>query len=396
MSLARALRERLHAQKNLAVVLGMAVLVGTGERMAERFLPLYLVALGGGAIAIGLLNGLDNLLGALYAFPGGYLSDRLGTKRALMVFNLVAMFGFAIVIVFPAWQAVLVGACFFISWTAISQPATLSLIAQVLPSNRQTMGVSFHSLFRRIPKALGPLLGGWLIAIRGEVQGVRIAFAIALALSVVSLVLQQKYVDDLRPIGAKPQANPWRVLRAMGPSLRRLLVADILIRFCEQIPYAFVVIWAVQHVGVSPAEFGLLSAFEMAVAMVVYLPVAYFADRSAKKPFVLTTFVFFAAFPLLLLFTHSRAMLWVAFLIRGLKEFGDPTRKALILELCPAESRASSFGSYYLCRDVVVSVAAFGGAFLWQISPQLNFVVALAFGVVGLLYFAAWGRDLRP
>jgi MFS family permease len=373
----------------------MAVLVGTGERMAERFLPLYLVVLGGGALSVGLLNALDNLLGALYAFPGGYLSDRIGTKRALLIFNLIAMFGFSIVIVFPAWQAVLVGACFFISWTAISQPTTLSLIAQVLPSNRQTMGVSLHSLVRRVPKALGPLLGGWLIATRGEVEGVRVAFVIALLLSAVSLVLQQFYLDDDRPVVRRAQANPWRALRAMSPALRRLLVADILIRFCEQIPYAFVVLWAVQIVGISPAQFGVLSAVEMFVAMLVYIPVAYFADRSTKKPFVVTTFVFFTLFPLLLLIADSHAMLWVAFLVRGLKEFGEPTRKSLILELCPQDSRASSFGAYYLSRDVVVSVAAFGGALLWQIAPQLNFLVAFARGLAGTLYFARWGRDLR-
>jgi MFS family permease len=373
----------------------MAVLVGTGERMAERFLPLYLVVLGGGALSVGLLNALDNLLGALYAFPGGYLSDRIGTKRALLIFNLIAMFGFSIVIVFPAWQAVLVGACFFISWTAISQPTTLSLIAQVLPSNRQTMGVSLHSLVRRVPKALGPLLGGWLIATRGEVEGVRVAFVIALLLSAVSLVLQQFYLDDDRPVVRRAQANPWRALRAMSPALRRLLVADILIRFCEQIPYAFVVLWAVQIVGISPAQFGVLSAVEMVVAMLVYIPVAYFADRSTKKPFVVTTFVFFTLFPLLLLIADSHAMLWVAFLVRGLKEFGEPTRKSLILELCPQDSRASSFGAYYLSRDVVVSVAAFGGALLWQIAPQLNFLVAFARGLAGTLYFARWGRDLR-
>ena len=72
----------------------MVVLVGMGENMAERFLPIYLMALGGGFISVGFLNGMDNLLGALYSFPGGYLADRLGTKRALLVFNLIAMAGF--------------------------------------------------------------------------------------------------------------------------------------------------------------------------------------------------------------------------------------------------------------------------------------------------------------
>ena len=92
----------------------MVILVGMGERMAERFLPIYLIAIGGSVLSIGLLNGLDNLLSALYAYPGGYLSDRIGTKRALLFFNIFAMLGYLIVIFVPSWQAVLVGAVFFL------------------------------------------------------------------------------------------------------------------------------------------------------------------------------------------------------------------------------------------------------------------------------------------
>ena len=88
----------LGLQRSTVGVLAMVVLVGMGERMAERFLPIYILALGGGAMAIGLLQAMDNLLSALYSFPGGYLSDRIGTRRSLLVFNLVAMAGFTLVI----------------------------------------------------------------------------------------------------------------------------------------------------------------------------------------------------------------------------------------------------------------------------------------------------------
>ncbi len=80
-------------QRSTVGVLGMVILVGMGEHMAERFLPIYMMALGGGVLSIGLLQAMDNLLSALYSFPGGYLSDRIGTKRSLLVFNLVAMAG---------------------------------------------------------------------------------------------------------------------------------------------------------------------------------------------------------------------------------------------------------------------------------------------------------------
>ena len=174
----------------------MVVLVGMGERMAERFLPIYLMALGGGILSIGVLNAMDNLLSALYSFPGGYLSDRVGTKRSLLIFNLVAMAGFGVVILVPAWQAVLAGAVLFISWSAISLPATMSLIFKVLPQNKRTMGVSMHSLVRRIPMALGPILGGIFISIWGERDGVRFAFVAATAMAVVALVLQQRLIED--------------------------------------------------------------------------------------------------------------------------------------------------------------------------------------------------------
>lgn len=392
----------LGLQRSTIGMLGMVILVGMGERMAERFLPIYLMALGGGALSVGLLNGLDNLLSALYSYPGGYLSDRIGTKRALLVFNLIAMCGFMIVILVPAWQAVLIGAVLFLSWSAISLPATMSLIFRVLPTNKRTMGVSMHSLVRRIPMALGPILGGVCIGIWGERGGVRMAFVFALILAVVAVALQQKLIEESKSDrftgrrDSTPEKNPLKLLGRMQPPLKRLLVADILIRFCEQIPYAFVVVWCMKTIAhpVTAVQFGLLTTIEMVTAVLVYIPVAYLADKSTKKPFVIITFTFFTFFPLVLLFCRSFEWLIPAFVLRGLKEFGEPTRKALIMDLAPDDCKAGMFGLYYLIRDVVVSIAAFGGAFLWLINPVTNFLVAFAFGVVGTLTFAMKGSDL--
>lgn len=394
----------LGLQQSTVGVLAMVVLVGMGERMAERFLPIYMMALGGGALAVGLLQALDNLLSALYSFPGGYLADRIGTKKSLLVFNILAMAGFALVILIPIWQAVLVGAVLFISWSAISLPATMSLIYKVLPPNKRTMGASMHSLVRRIPMALGPLVGGLFIGLWGERDGVRLAFVGALTMAALALVLQQRMIEDDTPQPAsstdtctlKPEKNPWKLLRMMNPAMKGLLATDILVRFCEQIPYAFVVIWCMKVIErpVSAFRFGLLTTIEMATAVLIYIPVAYLADRGTKKPFVLITFAFFTLFPLVLLTSRSMEMLVAAFILRGLKEFGEPTRKALIMDLSPDSCKAGMFGLYYLIRDVVVAWAALAGAFLWQISPETNLLTAFVFGILGTVGFAIFGRDL--
>jgi len=390
-----AIVDFLGLKRKMIALLSMVVLVGLGEKMAERFLPLYLIALGGGVLSIGLLNGMDNLLSALYSYPGGYASDRLGYKRALILFNLLAMFGYLIVIIFPYWQALIVGAIFFLSWTAISLPATMDLVADALPKNKRTMGVSMHSLVRRIPMALGPVLGGVMIGLFGEKDGIRLAFVLALILGGVSLVLQQAMIKDSEKRVRQAEGNPLRAMRSMSSALRNLLTSDILVRFCEQVPYAFVVVWCVKENGITALQFGILTTIEMVTAMLVYIPVAYLADKTTKKPFVVITFGFFTLFPLVLLFSRSFWPMALAFVIRGLKEFGEPTRKALIMDLAPEGKKAGTFGVYYLMRDVVVSFAAFGGAILWSSSAATNFLTAFGFGLLGTLYFALFGKDLQ-
>jgi hypothetical protein len=64
------------------------------------------------------------------------------------------------------------------------------------------------------------------------------------------------------------------------------------------------------------------------------------------------------------------------------------------MDLAPEGRKAAMFGLYYLMRDIIVSIAAFGGAFLWLISPQINFLTAFAFGVIGTVSFALTGSNL--
>lgn len=388
----KAIANFLGLNKTMLTMLIMVIFLGLGEHMAERFLPLYIVALGGSSIFVSFLNGMDNLLSALYSFPGGYLSDKIGYKKSLIVFTIMAMIGYLIVIIFPGWKAVLVGAVLFISWSAISLPAIMSLISKSVRKEKQTIGVSLHSLVRRIPMGLGPILGGAIIGVYGKIIGVKIALTCSFILALISIFFIKKYMAEDPEIKGKALSIR-ESFSGINSDLRVLLVSDILIRFAEQIPYAFVVIWVVDNLNFSALQFGVLTGIEMLTAMVVYIPIAYLADKYGKKPFIVITFGFFTIFPLLIYYSRTLEMLVIAFIVRGLKEFGEPARKSLILDLAPIDKKASTFGTYYLIRDVVVSMAAFSAGFLWNISPKVNFMTAFAFGLVGTLFFLLFGKE---
>ena len=211
-------------------------------------------------------------------------------------------------LVWQHWLALVLGAFLFLAWSALSLPATFAIIASSLDKRQHTMGVGVQSMVRRVPMMVGPLVGGWLITQYGWEQGVRFALIGCIGLSVSTAVflwfMAEREVDAATK-NVSSGVSFLGVVRSFSPTLRELLVIDILIRFCERLPYAFVILWAMNHGGVSARDYGWLVAIEMVTAMVCYIPVAHLADKHGQRPFVLATFFFFTLFPLTLLWAHS-------------------------------------------------------------------------------------------
>lgn len=384
----RRIAEFFGLKRNLVVLLIATFVIGAGEELWMRFLPKYLQALGATVFVIGLFDALRNFLGAIYAYPGGVLVDRWGHRHAFVAFNIFSIAGYLLVLLVPHWSAVIAGMFLFLSWTCFSLPASFSLIGASLAANRHATGIGVQAVIKRIPIMIAPFLGGMLIDRFGIVTGVRIALAISIGLSVVTIFVQRQLRDaPTHTVDTRDRWSFWRSLREFNAPMRRLLLSDILVRFCERIPFAWVVIYAMDNLGLSAKEFGVLTTVEMIAATVCIIPASHFADKYGREPFVIATFIFFTLFPLVLLYSSTFSMLLLAFTIRGFKEFGDAARKALIIGCCDAQRRGQMVGAYYLIRDLLVSGAALLGAALWKFGPQVNFISATAIGALGTIFY---------
>ncbi|HYY35397.1 MAG TPA: MFS transporter [Candidatus Binatia bacterium] len=390
-------------KRNLVVLLIAIFVIGGGEELWMRFVPKYLQALGATVFVIGLYDALRTLLGAIYAYPGGLLVDLWGHRRGFIIFNVVSIVGYAVVLLVPHWGAVIAGMFLFLSWTCFSLPATFSLVGATLEANRHSMGVGVQAVIKRLPIMIAPIFGGMLIDRFGIIGGVRIAVIISIFLSTITIFVQRQLREE--PNGRARVATPtapqserwnfWRSLREFNAPMRRLLLSDILIRFCERIPYAWVVIFAMDYVGMSGEQVGVLTTIEMLAATVCIIPASHFADKYGREPFVIVTFIMFTLFPISLLVSRSFSALVVAFAIRGLKEFGDTSRKALIIGYTDPERRGQMIGTYYLVRDLIVSAGAILGAYLWKLGPRLNFLGAAALGTAGTIFYVKTVRQSR-
>jgi MFS family permease len=148
------------------------------------------------------------------------------------------------------------------------------------------------------------------------------------------------------------------------------------------------ILYVTNVLGFSVARFGALVAIQMVTAILVYVPASKIADRIGRKPFVIATFLSFALFPLAVMLASSFTLLVLAFVVGGLREIGEPARKAMIVDFAKETTRARSVGLYYLVRSLSITPAAAIGGLLWKITPQAPFVVAGIIGFIGTLVFA--------
>ena len=402
-----------------------------GFQMTGRYMPRYVSVLGAGSVAIGLYGSFGNLISAVYPYPGGAFSDRVGSRVALTAFGLASTVGFLIwlfagafgVLALPGFAVgpfvvdplslpvgIFLGLLFAQAWKSFGLGATFAIVKQSVPPGRLATGFASTETFRRTAFFLGPLFAAAVLAVFAFETGFRVVLAVAAVFAAVATVAQHVRYDASEDSLGKSFEGVATVvsdLRAMPAALRPLLVGDTLVRFANGMVYVFFVIVVVEFLGVgarlpfvgslSPdAFFGVLLAVEMAVALVTMVPVAKLARRVGLKPVVGLGFAVYAAFPVLLINAPDSALvLTLLFAFSGLRFAGLPAHKALIVG--PAEENAGGrvVGSYYLLRNAVTIPSAAVGGWLYANDPETAFLVATAVGLVGTGYFLVFGREFE-
>ncbi len=380
------LADVLGLELNIVAVSVAMFLMGLGENLWRRFLPKYLEVLGAPVTAIGLFGTTQDFLDGVYQYPGGWLADRFGRRRALLLFVALTIAGYALFAAAPTWLFVFAGLVFVMAWTSMASPTLFAVVGDALPSEKRTMGFTVQAVLRRVPIAVAPTLGGLAIAAYGVRSGVRLGLVISIVLATVTLAVAARV--QVPVLADEAPSNVRSVWRALPVPLRWLLTSDVFIRTCEGMVDVFLVLYAINVVGVSAPQFGVLVAVQMTTSILSYLPAARLADRTGRKPFVIATFVAFSLFPLAIVVSESFGWLVLAFIVGGLRELGEPARKALIVDLARPNLRARSIGLYYLVRSIAIAPAAFVGGLLWKVAPALPFYVATAIGLIGTAAFA--------
>ena len=375
----------LSLERNVSLASAAVFILGLGEELWKKFLPKYLETLGATTGIIGLFGTAEDFLDAVYQYPGGWMADRFGRRRAFLIFIALALAGYVIYLLSPSWPFVFLGLALVMAWQSMASPAIFAVIGDALPRERRAMGFTLQSILKRVPIVIAPVAGGVLISSLGVIKGIHIALLITIGLALITIILVSRINITVNALHTTGILGVWQTFHT---ALKRLLVSDVIIRTCEGMTGVITILYVtnVQHFTVK--QYGTLVAIQMITSILVYIPAGKIADRVGRKPFVIATFVSFALFPLAIIAASSFALLALAFVIGGLREIGEPARKAMIVDFAQDNVRARSVGLYYLVRSLSITPAAAIGGLLWSIAPQVPFIIAGIIGLIGAVVFA--------
>ena len=398
----------LALNRTVGLVLLAVLLFGLGQQLWQPFVPLYLQArtkdlaetarevrfIEPAALwLVGLYACVFNLFEAFCSFSGSHVTTRLGDRGALLFFGALTIVGYLMFLLVPGAVAAVVAVLLILAWEPLSVPVTFTTVGATVAKEKQGMAFALQSIQKRLPKILGPLIAGFVLdalirrygADDGTILGMRWLVGAALALAIGMLWAQWRWLPSRKdpPVGV-----PWReVYRRMPPRLRRLLLAEIFTRWCDWLTKELIVLYLVVMRDVSVRDVGLLMALNHFTALITYLPIGRMTQSVGLQPFIGWSFVFFAVFPLLLFLPNE--WLALAFIVYGLREIGEPARKALITSNLPEETRAQGVGMYWGLRSLAIAGAPLAGVGLWLLGDaELLLFAALGFGIVGAaLYY---------
>ena len=252
-------------------------------------LPLFARELGAGAPLIGLVVGASTLTGIVVKLPAGGWSDIVG-RRALLVagavvfavmpFTYLAVSGLGLLIALRVVHG---------SATAIFGPVASASLSDVAPAHRRATWLSTYSTIQGAGQAVGPVVAGYLIAIRRF----DLAFLLAgmIALSVPFIVWRWPATGGRRETGRRPSLSQFADGVSEVVRERRVLIASV----AQAAQFllngslnAFLPLYAIEVIGMTPTDVGWLFATQTVTTLATRPLIGVISDRVDRRGVILT------------------------------------------------------------------------------------------------------------
>ncbi|KPV65371.1 MAG: Multidrug resistance protein MdtG [Candidatus Bathyarchaeota archaeon BA1] len=326
---------------------------------------------------------------ALVQFPGGYLADRYGRRKLIVTMT----FGFAashvLYALAPTWHFIMAGAVLY-SLCLIYQPALRAMTADSLPPEKRGMGFSITQIIG-IVSIPSPLVAGFLYVSHGLVDGMRIAYFMAVAFFLLAAIVRVRLRETLEvevdkinlmdAVGVYPRAvkegiGVWRIIPRTALYLFLIFMVG---EFFASMCWPYYVVYATKILRIEEFQWAFLLTLNSAIMFGSALPIGKLVDMVGRKnPLIASNILFMLGMPFFIFGDFPRVA--VFFLMSGIGSvLMGIAYRSMEADLVPREHRGKVMGFTAFFGYVLASIGQLVGGFLYEnISPQLPFILLLA------------------
>ena len=360
--------------RNVVAIGLVSLLNDASSEIIYPLLPVFLTTtLGASAKAIGVIEGAAESISSLLKLFAGYLSDRLGKRKWLVVggYSLASFvrpfLGFA-----NNWHQVLAIRLADRVGKGVRTSPRDAMIADTVAVEQRGIAFGFHRAMDHAGAVIGPLIGYLLVvllvanALAPTAREFTLIFLVASVPALLAVVVAVFFMRE-SPV-QKPASDaevPRLSLRGFDGNFKRFLLILALFTLSNSSD-SFLILRA-RDSGVSIVLVPLLWAAHHASKVLSSLWGGDLSDRLGRKRLIVSGWVLYAAVYAGFAFVSHEASVWVLFLIYGIY-FGlaEGAEKALVADLVRPEQRGTAYGLYNLALGIAVFPASLLMGMIWD------------------------------
>ncbi|HYE66869.1 MAG TPA: MFS transporter [Pyrinomonadaceae bacterium] len=377
--------------RNVIAISLVSLLNDASSEIIYPFLPLFLaITLGASPVVIGVIEGAAESVSSLLKLFAGYLSDRRGRRKGLVVFGYaLASCARPLLAFATSWYQVLAIRLTDRVGKGIRSAPRDAMIADAAAPEERGLAFGFHRAMDHAGAVIGPLLGYLILLFvaadrnaptAGDYTQVFLVASIpALAAVLVAAFAVRETRRDQR-VSAGELNPPSLSLRGFDRNFKLYLIVVALFTLSNSSD-AFLLLRA-RTAGVSVATIPLLWAALHASKVISSLVGGDLSDRLGRKRLIASGWLLYAAVYAGFAFVTSVGEAWALFLIYGVY-FGlaEGAEKALVADLVRPEQRGTAYGLYNLAFSITVWPASLlmGALWGWR-GAETAFIVSACIG----------------
>ncbi len=381
---------------NVTIAGLVSLFMDISSEMIYPLVPLFLAnVLGVSKSTIGLIEGIAESTASLLKTFSGWLSDRIGNRKWLMVAGYgISTLSRPIVALASIWHHVMAARFMDRFGKGVRTAPRDALIVESTDKKYFGRAFSFHRALDTIGAVVGPALAFFLFGLFSD--NYRIVFWLSMIPGAIAVLLIIFFITEQRSEKAEDRKRG----SAEGKTLELLSLRS---RLDWRFKF-FVLIAGIFAIGNSSDVFLILRAQQIGIPAVtipmVYLlfnliyslssiPAGIAADRFGRKRVILTGFVLFAILYYGFAIASDTKTIWILFAFYGLfMGLTEGIQKAFLATIIPPEFKATAFGIYNTVVGIAMFPASLVGGFLWdRVSPAATFYFGSATAAVSAILF---------